>query len=184
MVCLLTLVLMKEPSIFHYGLLVLFCLGVALAGLYFLANFGRLFKSTIKNEWLRKNAAAWVIILCISLSMAPMSGGFYYLALKYGWWKSIGGTLLVTTANTVVGFNLTRLVSENKRLQKYSFVWHKIVVVITVIILSLIINIPLTDLLYGSSKEFITYSVIAGVYIGGATGLIYAITSYLDLERK
>ena len=73
---------MKEPSVFHYTLLVFVSLVFAVAGLYLLANFSRLLRNSIKNELLRKNVAAWLIILCISVGMTPLSGGFFYL-LEY-----------------------------------------------------------------------------------------------------
>ena len=49
---------MKEPSVFHYTLLVFVSLVFAVAGLYLLANFSRLLRNSIKNELLRKNVAA------------------------------------------------------------------------------------------------------------------------------
>ena len=57
---------MKEPTILVYIILVSVSLLLALAGLYLLVNFNRLFKGSIKNEILRKNVAAWLIIFCIS----------------------------------------------------------------------------------------------------------------------
>jgi two-component system LytT family sensor kinase len=175
---------MKDPNYLGYVLLVLFCLLVTLLALYLLANFNRLFKGRIRNEWLRKNAVAWLIILCLSLSISPFNGGVIYLQQKYGWWYSIWTTLGITTVTTLVGFNVTRLISENRRLQKFSFVWHKVIILFTVIALSLLINIPYMRIVYGNAKEYGNWSIISGIYTAGAVALIYAVTSYLDLQRK
>src|SRR5690348_14979043 len=99
---------MKDPNFLGYTLLVLFCLLVTLAALFLLANFDRLFKTGIRNEWLRKNVVAWLVILCLSLAMAPFSGGFIYLGVKYGWWYSLWATLGLNTITTLIGFNGTR----------------------------------------------------------------------------
>lgn len=83
---------MREPSTLEYVLLIFFSLLFAVAGLYVLTQFSRMFKQSIKNELLRKNVVAWLAILCISNAMVPMSGGFFICWLNgdgYGrWWAS------------------------------------------------------------------------------------------------
>ena len=59
---------MKGPSIFEYVLLIAACLVFAGAGLYMLVNFSRMLKSIIRNELLRKNILAWLIIFCFSVA--------------------------------------------------------------------------------------------------------------------
>ena len=69
---------MKEPSFLNYAVLVTVSLAMGLAGLYLLGNFNRLFRGTIKNALLRRNAAAWLIIFLLNGSMSPLSGGFFF----------------------------------------------------------------------------------------------------------
>ena len=175
---------MKEPSFLEYGILIAACLVMSLIGLYLLANFKQLFRGRIKNELVRRNVAAWLVIFCISSGMTPMSGGFFYMLGKFGWFWAIGGQFISTTLITLIVFNLTRIVAENKRLQQLSFLKHKLLVFATLIITILMINIPLNYILYDFSTQYLKYAVASSIYIGGATGLVYSVIDYLDLERK
>lgn len=175
---------MKEPSFLEYGILIAVCLVMSLIGLYLLANFRQLFRGKIRNELLRRNVAAWLVIFCISAGMIPMSGGFFYILGKFGWGWAIGGQLISTTLVTVLVFNITRMVAENKKLQQLSFVKHKLLVFATLILTILAINVPLNYILYDYSTQYLKYAVISSIYLGGATGLVYAVIDYLDLERK
>ena len=175
---------MKEPTFLEYGLLIVFSLIMSLSGLYLLANFGRLFKGRIKNDLVRRNAAAWVVIFCISCGMIPMSGGFFYILGKYGWAWAIGGQFVSTTLVTLIVFNLARIVAESKRLQQLSFIKHKLLVFTTLIVTILAINVPLNYILYGFSTQYLKYSVVSSIYLGGGCGLVYDVIDYLELERK
>ncbi|MEI2740141.1 MAG: histidine kinase [Chitinophagaceae bacterium] len=173
------------PGIFEYALLIAVCLVFAVAGLYLLANFSRLFRGTIKNELLRKNIAAWLIIFCITIAMVPMSGGFFYLLEKYGWGWSIGSHFISATGCTLIIFNLSRLVAENRQLKKLSFIKHTALVVITLIATTLAINIPLSHWMYGKNAEpFMKYVLSNSVYLASATGIVYGVINYLDIERE
>jgi sensor histidine kinase YesM len=152
--------------------------------LYLLANFSRILRDKFRNELLRKNIVAWLIIFCISVAMLPMGGGFFFLLERYGWGWAIGGQLISTTLCTLIIFNVTRLVAESPRLKKLSFVTHKILVSLTLIGLTLAINIPLSFALYGAQNQYLKYVIVNSVYIAGATALVYTVMSYLDIETK
>lgn len=175
---------MKEPTFLEYGILIGVCLVMSLIGLYLLARFRQLFRGKIKNELLRKNAAAWLVIFCMSSGIIPMSGGFFYILGKLGWGWAIGSQLITTTLITLIVFNITRLVAENRKLKQLSFVKHKLIVFATLILTILVINIPLTYILYDYSTQYLKYTVASTIYLGGAIGLVYAVIDYLDLERK
>jgi two-component system LytT family sensor kinase len=175
---------MKEPTFLVYVGLVACCLLLALAGLYLLANFSRLFRGTIKNELLRKNVAAWLIIFCLSSAMAPMNGGFFYIIAKYGWAWAWLGQLIGTTVLTLFVFNLARYVAEHKKLKQLSFTRHKLLVFGTLIIVTVMVNLPLSYIMYDYQVQYLRYSVMSSIYLGGATGLVYGVISYLDIERK
>ena len=161
---------MKEPTFLEYGLLIAASLIMSLLGLYLLANFSRLFRGRIKNELLRRNAAAWAVIFCISCGMIPMSGGFFYILSKFGWGWAVGGQFISTTLITLIVFNLARIVAESKRLQKLSFIKHKLLVFATLIITIMAINVPLNYILYGFSTPYLKYSLVSSIYLGGACG--------------
>ncbi len=175
---------MKEPSTLEYIILIKVCLLFAVAGLYLLAAFSRLFKNSIRNELLRKNVAAWLIIFCISTAMLPMGGGFFYLLAKHGWGWAILGQLISTTLCTLIIYNLVRVVSESPRLKRLSFIKHNFLILATLVITTLIINIPLGYLIYGKDSPFLKYVTINSIYLAGATGLVYIVIRYLDIERK
>ena len=175
---------MKEPSNLDYAILLTVSLLFAMVGLYLLANFRRIFRGSIKNELLRRNAAAWLIIFCISVGMTPMSGGFFYMLAKFGWFWAIGGQVISATLCTLIIFNVVSAIAENKKLKKLSFLKHKLLILVSLVLMTLAVNIPVTYLFYGGESQFIKFSVISSIYLGSATGIVYAIISYLDIERK
>ncbi len=175
---------MTEPTLLEYIILISVCLFMTFAGLYLLARFNSLFKSSIRNEVLRKNAAAWVIIFCINTAMLPMSGGFFYMLAKFGWWHTVLGQIVSITVTTLIVYNLARIIAENARLKKLSFVKHKSLIILSLIVTTLSVNIPFSYFLYEGQTQYLKYAVINSIYLAGATGLVYAIISYLEVERK
>jgi two-component system LytT family sensor kinase len=178
---------MKEPTIAFYILLVICSLLFAVIGLFFLANFGRLFRSRIKNDLLRKNVLAWLIIFFLSCAITPLSGGFFYSLAKFGWVKTIVIQIAVTVLYTLVVYNIVRAVAESKRLKTLSFVKHKLLILVVLIISSLAINILVIYTLYCTDKQYMVYlkySVISNIFTTAAIGLVYAVLNYLGIEQK
>jgi two-component system LytT family sensor kinase len=178
---------MREPTIIQQIAIVLCSLVFAMIGLYFLINFSRLFRGRIKNELLRKNVVAFLAILFLSSAMTPLGGGFYYMLAKFGWLGTIVIEIVLTILYTAIVFNIARVIAENKKLKTLSFVKHKLLILVALIITSLAINIATVYALYGSEKQyllFLRYSVISNIYLTAAIGIVYAVTSYLDLQRK
>ncbi|MGZ5219648.1 MAG: sensor histidine kinase [Chitinophagaceae bacterium] len=175
---------MKEPSFLDYVILVTVCLAMALVGLYLLANFNRLLRGSIKNAFLRRNVAAWGVIFLLNGAMAPISGGFFYIVLKFGWWGTIAGHFISTTVATLIGFNVVWAIAENKRLKRLSFIKHKLLLFFTLIIMTLLVNVPFSYVAFDHNIRFISYTIISSIYVGGSIGLVYALISYLDIERK
>jgi two-component system, LytTR family, sensor kinase len=175
---------MKEPSFLNYAVLVTVSLAMGLAGLYLLGNFNRLFRGTIKNAWLRRNAAAWLIIFLLNGSMAPLSGGFFYFLERFGWLGTVGGHFVGTMIATLIGFNIVWAIAENKRLKRLSFIKHKLLLFFTLIIMTLLVNVPFSYLVYSKNMMYVKYTIISSIYVGGCIGLVYALISYLDIERK
>jgi len=175
---------MREPKVLEYILLIATCLLLAIVGLYLLANFSRLFRGSIKNEIVRKNAAAWIVIFCLSSAMAPMGQGFFYIIYKYGWAWTIVSSLISTTLTTLLVYNLARYVAEHKRLKNIPFLKHKVLVLITLIIMTLLVNLPYYYIINEYKTKNLEFFVISGVYMACAAGLVYIVISYLDLERK
>jgi two-component system, LytTR family, sensor kinase len=175
---------MKEPSVLEYVLLITGCLAFGGAGLYMLARFSAFFKRSIKNEILRKNIVVWLIVFCISNALLPMNGTFFYLLNKFGWGWMIYGQLIYATASTLIIYNLVRVVSQNKAVKKLSFALQTLVVLVSLIISTIAVNLPLSYFLYGSeAKSLIKYITTNAFYIATITGLIYGVINYLDIER-
>jgi two-component system LytT family sensor kinase len=175
---------MKEPSILQYAVLIGACLLLVLVGLYLLANFKRVLRSRVKNEWLRRNIVVWLITFCIVLAVTPMNGEFFYGINKYGWFWALIGEMIVVTMNTLIVFNLAWLVAEHPFFDKLSFAKRKILVLLTLIVAFVAVNLLVKYLFMQDRKEYAAFSLMMSVYFAGATGLIYILVSYLDLERK
>jgi LytS/YehU family sensor histidine kinase len=116
--------------------------------------------------------------------MQPMSGSFFVMLAKHGWVMSIGILLLSTTITTLLVFNTARYIAENPRLNGLSFIQHKSLILLSLILTTMAINIPSNYLLYDRSTKFIKYAILNSIYLAGATGLVYAAISYLAIERK
>lgn len=175
---------MKEPTFLHYIILVVVCLLMGLAGLYLLINFNRLFRGIIKNDFWRRNTAAWPIIFLLNGAMSPMSGGFFYFLNKLGWLGTIGGHAIGTTVATLIGFNVVWAVASSRRLKRLSFIQHKLLLFLTLVIMTVVVNVPFSYILYGKNMAYIKFTIMSSIYVGGAIGLVYALISYLDIERK
>lgn len=175
---------MKEPTFLDYAILVTVCLAMALVGLYLLANFNRLFRGAIKNAFLRRNVAVWLVIFLLNGAMSPISGGFFYFLAKFGWLGTIGGHFVSTTVATVVGFNVVWAMAESRRLKRLSFIRHKLLLFFTLIVMTLMVNVPFSYIVFDQNIQYVKYSIISSIYVGGAIGLVYALISYLDIERK
>lgn len=65
-----------------------------------------------------------------------------------------------------------------------SFLKVQLLIVLTLVIMTLVVNIPLAYVLYGYKVQFLKFTVISSIYLSVATGLIYAVISYQNLERK
>jgi two-component system LytT family sensor kinase len=175
---------MGEPTILQYISMTACCLVLAMIGLYLLANFRTLFRGSIHNEILRRNLAVWIVMLFLSSAMAPMSGGFFQILHKYGWCWAVAAQFISSLAHTLFVFNTAWLVAENRRLKKLTFIQHKVIVFATIVIMTVAVNIPLFLLANAYSTKNIEYIIISSIYLGGAIGLVYIITNYLDIERK
>ncbi len=175
---------MQEPTILYLSMLVLISLILALAGLFILANFGRMFRGSIRHEVLRKNVLVWMVIFTLSAALFPMSGGFYVIVAKHGYDGLLLYQIISTTANTLFVYNIARYVAESDKVRKMSFVWHKVLITFSIVVMSLVVNLPLAYVLYNYSTQFLKYTVISSVYLSVVTGLIYTVISYLDLERQ
>lgn len=175
---------MKEPSILEYFLLVAACLLFALTGLYLLANFNKLFIKRIRNELVRKNVVAFLIIFFFSLAMLPMSGGFYVMLAKWGWVHSLFAEVISAVIATIIIYNSVRFVADYKSFKKLSFISHSLIILFTLILTTVAINIPFGIIIYGREATYLKYIILNSVYLSGAIGLVYGVIRYLDIERK
>ncbi len=113
-----------------------------------------------------------------------MSSGFFYLLYLKGWGAVFLLQIIATTADTLFIYNIARYVAENKKIKKLPFFSHKLLVLVVIVVMSLIINGLLTFFAYNHSTQYLKYSIISSVYLSGATGLIYIVIAYLDVERQ
>ena len=178
---------MREPSTIQLIAIVICCLVFGVIGLYFLINFSRLFRGRIKNELLRKNVAAWIVIFFLSLAVTPLGGGFGYMLNKFGWLGSALIEIVTSLAYTLIVYNTARVIIENKRLKTLSFVQHRLLILVAMVATSLAINLVTVYILWGSDKRYLTfvkYSIVSTIYLTAAIGIVYAVINFLDMQRK
>lgn len=175
---------MMQPSVIFYSILILTSLLLAVAGLYLLANFKSLFKRKIRNEILRKNIVAWLAVFCISAALFPMSSGFFYLFYKGGILEVLLLQVLSTTACIIFVFTPLRLITENNKIKNLSYVKRIILFLVTLVVLATLVNFPFAYYFFDRQTQFLKFSIISSIYLSGATGLVYVVIDYLDIERK
>lgn len=178
---------MKEPTPLQYIFIVFCCLCLAVIGLFFLANFGRMFKGRIKNEWLRQNTTAFLVIFFLVNSSAPVSGGFVYAVNKLGWPGFIGMQTLGCLIFTLGPYNICRWLANHKEFRKLSFAAHKLLILGALVISSLIIQVGLVYMVYYKDPNvatFLKYNSISIIYTSSAIGLVYAVVNYLNMQQK
>jgi len=178
---------MSEPSTIQLIAIAICCLVFGIIGLYFLINFGRLFRGIIKNELMRKNAAAWVVIFFLSLAATPLSGGLRYIVNKFGWWGAFLIEIVTSFAYTLVVYNTARSIAANKRLKRLSFVQQRLLMLVALVAAALAVNLTSLQILYGSDKQYLIilkYSIVSTIYITAAIAIVYAVINFLDMQRK
>ncbi len=178
---------MHEPSTILLVSIAICCLASGIIGLYFLINFNRLFRSIIKNELIRKNAAAWVIIFFLSLATTPISGGLSYIVNKFGWWGTILIEVVTSLAYTLVVYNTARVIAGSKRLKRLSFVQQRLLLLVALVATAMAVNLISLEILYGSDKQyerFLKYSIVSTIYMTAAIAIVYAVINFLDMQRK
>ncbi len=178
---------MSEPSTIQLIIIAICCLGLGIIGLYLLINFNRLFRGVIRNELIRKNVAAFVVIFFLSMAATPISGGMHYMVNKFGWWGSILIEVVTSLAYTLVVYNTARVIAENKRLKRLPFIQQRLLMLFALVAAALAVNLTSVNILYGSDEQyqrFLKYSIVSTVYITAAIGIVYAVINFLDLQRK
>lgn len=131
-----------------------------------------------------RNILVWLITFCIVLALTPMNGEFFYAVRKNGWALAIAGEMIVVTFNTLIVFNLSWLVAEHRFFDKLSFAKRKILVLLTLIVTFVVVNLLVKYVFTKDEEEYSQYSIVISIYFACATGLVYILVSYLDLERK
>lgn len=165
-------------------LMVLFSATMLVAGLYLLANYNRLFRSRIRNRFLRKNLVVWMIGICLVFSITPTNPEFYqHLALsKMGKFFII--QIIAVTVMVLFVFNITWAVSENRFVRKRSFRKRMLIILLTIIFCTILIGVPINYFGNKGSFQNIEFSILFNFYTGCITGMIYITFSYLELERQ
>ena len=178
---------MREPPTIQFIAVVLCGLLFGIIGLYFLVNFRLLFRGRIRNEVIRKNASAWVVIFFLSLATTPLGGGLFYILEKYGLLGFVIIEIVMSFMYTVFVYNTARAITENKKLAALSFVKQKLILLVALTATSLVLNIAAVNILYGSNKYYeriLKNSIASSIYLAAAIGIVYAVINFLDMQRK
>ncbi|MDF2386239.1 histidine kinase [Nostoc ellipsosporum NOK] len=169
----------------QYLLIILSAIALALSGVFLLANFKRLFRKSIRSEWLRANVSAWLIIFCFIMALLPLNGSLFEAIGEYGVGIALLGQAILVTLNTLIVFNSVRWVMRHPRFSKWSFARHQGLVLATLIVTavstSFIFYIATAD---RSEIHNWQSTVLISLYFATGVGLVHVFSSYVSLERK
>jgi len=170
-------------------ILVLFSTVMLLASMYLLAKFNRLFKRSIKSEFLRSNLVVWMIAICIITALAPTTPDFYAAFTRNNLKILYPFLCLAATVDSIFIFNISWLVVRYLNRKKLSFKKRMGIILFTIIVCCMLTSVPLNYLgnKYlgdGASFKNLHVSMLFYFYTGCMIGLVYITMSYVDLERK
>jgi two-component system LytT family sensor kinase len=169
----------------QYLLIILSAIALALSGVFLLANFKRLFRKSIRSEWLRANVSAWLIIFCFIMALLPLNGSLFEAIGEYGVGIALLGQAILVTLNTLIAFNSVRWVMRHPRFSQWSFARHQALVLATLIVTavstSFIFYIATADRAEIHNWQS---TVLISLYFATGVGLVHVFSSYVSLERK
>src|SRR5690606_20198071 len=109
---------------------------------------------------------------------------FFYIAQKLGWGWAVGSQFIISLLTTLIVYNLTRMVAESRKLQRLSFIRHKLLVFFTLIVGILCVNVPLSFSLNDYSWNNMNYIINSMIYLSRAIAMVYVVTDFIGIERK
>jgi len=155
-----------------------------LAGLYLLAKFNRLFRRQFKNELLRKNIVVWLIAICLAFGLLPTNPDLYTAISKHTLPVFFVIELVAVTVESLFVFNISRLVVKYVQKKIKSFRTRMAVILLTIIICTLVICVPVKYFADHRSFNNIEFTILFSFYTACMTGLVYITMNYVDLDRK
>lgn len=173
---------MALPLFSHLLIMVLCSAIMLVTGLFLIANYNRLLRRRIENEWVRKNLVVWMAAMCLILALIPLNPEFARAFTESKWRRIFLIQIVAVTAMTFVVFNITWLVMNF--VKHMEFRYRMIVVLLTIIIATMLMAIPVNY--FGNNGKFqnVNIAVLYNFYMGCITGLIYITMSYIDLDRQ
>jgi two-component system LytT family sensor kinase len=180
---------MKPTQFELLAILVLFSTVMLLVSMYLLAKFNRLFESSIKSEFLRKNIVVWMIAVCLITATAPTSPDFYGSFFNHKLNILYPFLWCAATFDSIFIFNISWLVVRYLNKKNLSFRRKMGIILLTIIICSMLTSIPANYLgnKYlgeGASFKNLHVSLLFNFYTACIIGFVYITMSYVDLERK
>src|SRR5947207_3390224 len=172
-----------------FVVIILFSSLMLLAGMYMLAKFNRLFKSSIKSDLLRKNIVVWLIALCIMFSVSPTTHDFDSALEKHKLLQYYAFFCLMVTLEVLFVFNISWMAILYLDREKVSFRARMGFILFTIVVSSMLAGIPVNFLgntFAGSKNSFnnIEFTLLFNFYLGCMAGLVYITMSYVDIERQ
>src|ERR1051326_5629200 len=167
-----------------FVVIILFSSLMLLAGMYMLAKFNRLFKSTIKNELLRKNIVVWLIAACLIFSVSPTTHDFDAAVQQHKLLQYYLFVCMMVTLEALFVFNVSRITIGYLRRKKLSFRTRMAMILLTIIVANMIMGIPINflgNMAAGRKYPFesLEYTLLFNFYIGCMAGLVYITISFV-----
>jgi two-component system, LytTR family, sensor kinase len=175
---------MLKSGFLHLAIVVLFSSLMLVAGLYLVANYNRLFRSRIRNQLLRRNLVVWLIAFCFIFAITPTSGEYYRNLSEGRLWHYVIIELIGITIMVLFVFNITWYVATLSWVKKQSFRKSMTIILLTIIVGTVLVGIPINYIANNGSFKNIEYSILFNFYTGCMTGLVYITMNYVDLERQ
>jgi sensor histidine kinase YesM len=180
----LALYMAEHPSFFHLVLVVLFSTLMLVAGLYLLTKYNQLFRYLIRNEWVRRNLAVWLIAVCLFLALTPTTGGLYAAKTAPALLRYFLRQIIFVTIEALFVFNITWAVIKGIRPRFFSFRQRMAITLATIILCCILVSVTMSYIDHKGSFKDTGVTILYSFYMGCMTGLVYVAMSYVELERK
>ena len=153
-------------------------------GIFLLFKSKTIFRRFIPNNTLRRNLVAFLIIESFHLGLAPIFPDFGVMLKQMGWMKTILIYSLIAGCSSMIVYNIAYWVTNNNSLKNQSFLFHQLLILVSIIVSTIIIILPINYYFNHYSTRNFKWSMAWSFYFSSIVASINLIINYIYREKE
>jgi sensor histidine kinase YesM len=153
-------------------------------GIFLLFNAKTIFRRFISNNTLRRNLVALLIIESLHWGLAPIFPDFQIMLRQTGWLNTVFIYSLIAALFSMVVYNIAYLVTKNSYLKNQPFLFHQLLILISIITPTIIIILPINYYFNHYSTKNFKWSMAWSFYFSSIVASINLIINYVNREKE